>query len=196
MITIEEIAPYLPYDLAVQFLGSPNKDHYNMEGIYNQYAHDATKYDEWNSLKIKKIGKIRQLKIRKNYVVFYVGKAANYLKTCYSNDIMPIFRPLSDLTNEIEVDGKKFVPIVELAKIAFPSYEWGINLCKNKHFAISNSKSAFRFDGEYYVFLLDNNPLMDQLQLFQQLYKWHFWLGNQGRFGKDIIDINILIQKS
>jgi len=31
-------------------------------------------------------------------------------------DIKPILRPLSDLTKEIEINGEKFVPILELSK--------------------------------------------------------------------------------
>jgi len=35
----------------------------------------------------------------------------------YYCDIFPILRPLSDLTKEIEVNGEKFVPIVELSAL-------------------------------------------------------------------------------
>ena len=36
------------------------------------------------------------------------------------DDLIPIARPLSDLTNPIVHNGETFIPIVELAKIAFP----------------------------------------------------------------------------
>jgi len=35
----------------------------------------------------------------------------------------PILHPLSDLTKEIEVNGEKFVPIVELLKLEYPTQE-------------------------------------------------------------------------
>jgi hypothetical protein len=35
----------------------------------------------------------------------------------------PILRPLSDLIKQIEIDGKKIIPIVELAKLEYPNYK-------------------------------------------------------------------------
>ena len=42
----------------------------------------------------------------------------------------PILRPLSDLTKEIEVNGKKFVPIVELAKLFHVKTNIGLLITK------------------------------------------------------------------
>jgi len=63
----------------------------------------------------KKIGLVKNVKICKNYTVFYVGKYHNYSKACFNPK--PVLFPLSCLDKEITVDGKTFIPIVELAKI-------------------------------------------------------------------------------
>ena len=41
-------------------------------------------------------------------------------------DVKPILRPISDLYKTITHNGKEIVPIVELAKIAYPYYDWEI----------------------------------------------------------------------
>jgi hypothetical protein len=40
----------------------------------------------------------------------------------WSENCKPILRPLSDLTKEIEYNGEKFVPIIEIAKKFYPRY--------------------------------------------------------------------------
>ena len=54
------------------------------------------------------------------YVVANAGLVLDEPDTTYTSnngDFTPICRPLSDLTKEIEHNGEKFVPIVELAKM-------------------------------------------------------------------------------
>ncbi len=101
--------------------------------------------------------------------------------------IIPILRPLSDLTKPIVQEnyngGKEFVPIVELAKIA-----WSEPLLKK--YEIFNLGVKYIFDGDVHTFEFWNytnsfhltriTPRQDfmlidnQLQLFQLLFKWHF----------------------
>jgi hypothetical protein len=157
MITLQEIAPYLPCKLYV--------------------------YDENQQNKTDQV------------VGFFLGSLDFENWSPINSDIgnyKPIMRPLSDLTNEIEVNGEKFVPIVELAKIAFPLYKWILN--EECNFAMTKEDVYFDFNYHYYLFDFDGDYLLDQLKLFQKLYEWHFWLGDQERFGKDIININSLKQ--
>lgn len=110
----------------------------------------------------------------------------------YIDEIKPILRPISDLTKPC-LEGFK-VPIVELAKIAYPDEEWSLDAHNNCVGA--KDKYIFAYEYNEYSFTLDTitdyaAPL-SQLQLFQQLYKWHFWLGDQSEFGKSIIDINTI----
>lgn len=114
-----------------------------------------------------------------------------------------ILRPLSDLTKEIEVNGKKIVPIVELAKITLPDYQYEIE----KTFSISESKIGIRFnvntklvffgyDSDFYLNTILNKKLARhtpnfQYLLFQKLFEWHFDIFGLIEAG-DAIDINTL----
>lgn len=77
--------------------------------------------------------------------------------------IKPILRPLSDLTKEIEHNGKKFVPIEKLKKDLthlndkYP--DWGLG--KDLSLRVLSSE-AFCFDFEEYF------------QIVQKLFEWHF----------------------
>jgi len=51
----------------------------------------------------------------------------------YSNSILPILRQLSDLTKEIEVNGEKFVPVIEYDYLRFEeisTFKGGCNAMK------------------------------------------------------------------
>lgn len=122
-------------------------------------------------------------------------------------NIQPILHPLTDLYKQME-NGE--IPIVELAKIAFPhakEYElietddladgycveivgytdfdiafWCSHYSQYCDFISSNADNFFDY------FLINN-----QLQLFDWLYEHHFWLGDQSYFNKGlIIDKNTL----
>ena len=112
----------------------------------------------------------------------------------------PILYPLSDLTKEIQHQGEKFIPIVELAKISGIKYnvvrkigEHSIDLGKN------NDDFSIRFWYEsftYNSFLACRNghyfPI-NQLLLIQKLIEWHFDIALL--IGKrEAININMLHQ--
>ena len=83
----------------------------------------------------------------------------------------PILRPLSDLIKPCLEEGK--VPIVELAKMAFPTMEWKLET----NIAESNNGCWFMYNYESFGFAIDGtmtNYVPNQMLLFQQLYKWHF----------------------
>jgi len=74
-----------------------------------------------------KIGYIKKIGVFKNHAVYHVGNYNGGLQTHYDTDrFKMILHPPSDLTNPITVegynDGKEFIAIVELAKIAFPEF--------------------------------------------------------------------------
>jgi hypothetical protein len=117
----------------------------------------------------------------------------------------PILRPLSDLVKPCLEDGK--IPIVELAKIEdlLPSEriridENGDIICRlflNKDNKRILTPVHFMYDLKEGVFKITCDTwhqmsVLTQKQLQEKLYEWHFWLGDQDRFGKDIIDINTL----
>lgn len=122
-------------------------------------------------------------------------------------NLKPILRPLSDLTKPCLEGGK--VPIVELAKECFKAC-YGFDF-KNDKFDVhcntssSNYSTIFR-DEKDYVFAINNRDWRFNVEfktrnmvfdlnvnkIIKQLYKWHFWLGDQSEFGKSIIDINTI----
>lgn len=115
----------------------------------------------------------------------------------------PILRPLSDLTKPIKHKGEKFVPIVELAKIAEESnikildYKQKDSVFGVKYISEEGIECVFAFHEEGQVFAIHsiNDRLFDicmyQLQLFQQLLKWHFDLFGGIESG-EAIDVNTL----
>ena len=114
------------------------------------------------------------------------------------NKIKPILFPLSSLTKEIEHNGEKFVPIVELAKIIvdlpdrFPyCFETKVSsiLQSEKHeFGYNHRGQSFHlFDRESMEF----KPFPNQLELFQNLIEWHFDIAGLIEKG-EAIDVNTL----
>lgn len=97
----------------------------------------------------------------------------------------PIIRPLSDLTKPIVQadynDGKPFVPIVELAKIAYPKAIKQIRLLDDGVCVIDTSCNyVFVYVDEDDSFNCTYLPedrncyVKNQFQLFQQMIRWHF----------------------
>ncbi len=109
----------------------------------------------------------------------------------------PILRPLSDLTKPIEHKGEKFVPIVELAKFLYEriSIAEDFKLIEDRVYFGSISSSQFWYSKEMKCFcsMFNNSdiPVHNQLQLFQQLLKWHFDLFGGIESG-EAIDVNTL----
>lgn len=101
------------------------------------------------------------------------------------DEFKPLLRPLSDLTKEIEVNGEKFIPMIELAKLAL-SVKFLIKPIVDSQFL----KVTFEGHNEDYSLLINkgldfclsnvslgrqhNVRISNQLQLFQKLYEWHF----------------------
>ena len=128
------------------------------------------------------------------------GICVNGYKT-NNKSYKPILRPLSDLTKEIEVNGEKFVPIVELAKIHGIDFEiktikteYGTIVCyseislhptdntpfSREFFELDLSDCCFDFgfeifgENEFDICETSYFPIRNQLELFQKLFEWNF----------------------
>jgi len=97
--------------------------------------------------------------------------------------LFPIFRPLSDLTKPC-LDGGK-VPIDELLKIYNENYG-DLNVIE---YDLSETFILYGLDS-YDAY--DAHEVAMPLEMYKQLQKWHFWLGDQNEFGKSIVDINTI----
>lgn len=90
---------------------------------------------------------------------------------------VPIIRSFDSLTKEITQanynEGKPFVPIVDLAKIADCRYQWEL-VGEEAVYNTGHWFMRFGFDGKDFIYY-NGNRINNQLQLFQQLLIWHFW---------------------
>jgi len=120
-----------------------------------------------------------------------------------------ILRPLSDLTKEIKVDGERFIPIVELARINLSSAidDSSLEVIEIKSgngycyidYVDGDFGMSYRFYYNYIskVFQVGeinpnkHKPMCRGLDLFQKLYEWHFDVENLIEH-KLAIDINAL----
>lgn len=119
----------------------------------------------------------------------------NFAKNATLSCVIPIARPLSDLAKEIEHNGEKFVPIVELAKIADVNVtdsfkcvsvgnHYGVRFKDEDDecvfyeiFAYSTETNSFSFqsiEGEDIINERQIGLAQNQLQCFQKLIEWHF----------------------
>ncbi|MGJ7024950.1 hypothetical protein [Petrimonas sulfuriphila] len=105
----------------------------------------------------------------------------------FREDFIPIVRTLSDLTKECVQadynDGKPFVPIVELAKIAFKKLKWDIGFENGRCYLLySGGAMAYEFTFSFetlsfYCFRCrthEASVVPYQSELFQLMYKFHF----------------------
>ena len=86
-LELKHIAPYLPYGLKVQWTDHNHTCQRTIIGAGKNHVTFDAYLDEEDQLSIT--------------ILYY-------------DSSKPILRPLSDLTKEIEVDGEKFVPAIEL----------------------------------------------------------------------------------
>lgn len=158
-LELKHIAPYLPYELKCVL----TKD-------------DIPKRLYVHTINEDVVEELRGIK----YGKFLVG--GNKIDVGEWN-FKPLLRPLSDLTQEIEHNGERFVPIIELFKFhnknsirVFPSSE-NYELDHYSHCVIYDDKNVFGYSnyGAFVAFTEGNNHLVvNQNELFAKLYEWHF----------------------
>ena len=86
---------------------------------------------------------------------------------------IPILRPFSDLLIEIEHKGETFIPIVELAKLQYPTFTWRF---RNNR-AESTDRAMFKYDKIDKLFYLStpyDSNCTDPLQVIQKIVEWNF----------------------
>lgn len=105
--------------------------------------------------------------------------------------LFPCFLPLSALTEPL-ADGS--IPIVELAKMAYPKNGKDAIIEDGECYVAPKHDYIFGFDSvnnSFYCNWYDNTDcfIPNQLALFEYLYANHFWLGDQSLFETcEIID--------
>ncbi len=88
-----------------------------------------------------------------------------------SFDWKPILYDLSYLTKEIEHEGKRFIPLIELAKINAPQRRFKIN----GSLVVDNYGYHFFYNQNSFIWVhgLKAHTVINQRQLFGKLYEWH-----------------------
>lgn len=124
-IELKHLVAYLPYGLRAEIL------EYESDYVGNQYD-DIIGLVEWSK--------------NKDWCCLTAGGS----KPSFDR-IKPILRPLSDLTNEIEVNGERFVPIERLEMYGFYDKQC---LHKNQVQSISFIMMQYLFEWHFDVFSL------------------------------------------
>lgn len=140
-----------------------------------------------------------------NYNMLGSGIEKRSIETWISDEYKPILHPISDIVKEIELNGEKFVPIIELAKISdsdfniVDSTKTKYGLFGVKYYDKDNELIVFAYHSDIHSFAIsfcDNNYILiagHQLECFQKLAEWHidiFGLIDAGL----AIDINTIIK--
>ena len=94
------------------------------------------------------------------------------------NKIIPFLHPLSDLTKEIEVNGEKFIPIVELLKLDNP--QWLERHPNGRYSEIEYSQNevlanaTFSFQATLSIHLHLKSLENERSWKIEKLKEWHF----------------------
>lgn len=124
-----------------------------------------------------------EIQLKGSYVSVMKLLHADGIDDNYGNnwnlDIKPILRPLSDLTKEIEVNGEKFLPIIELAKL-FHTNKSALthftNIVDAGFYGISVNCHIENDDSRFTYYQLRNSEfvLSNTYEEIQKLFEWHF----------------------
>lgn len=193
-LELKHIAPYLPYNL--KWIVTCD----NLEEDFSECDFPSGTLDK---------GTIWELfLLTTKDIEFWGGECSdmafidsNHNQISYCGGMKPILRPLSDLAREIEINGEKFVPIIELSKINGFNYKFGEITNENdtivlysevdkhpstqspfiKHFFEVDLEDC-DFDWGFVVF--DENdseevetvffPVKNQIELLNKLLEWNF----------------------
>ena len=151
-------------------IGSGLKAH--LSGLYNI---DHTDDDKVNPITVEIVGiNLREVEIHE------IGRTITEFYEI--SDCKPILRPPSYLTKEIEHGGEKFVPIVELAKIAwvdgYVDFKYQSLKEGTVFIAFPDKNNVFGYDSNTQSFFgaIDGKPcsVVNQLTLFETMVKYHF----------------------
>lgn len=145
-LTIKELAPYLPYGIT----GSVDKESYYI-------------YEESD-----RIGELKSIDLTDlDYELVVYSDSGYFL--CNISEFKPLLRPLSYLTEEIEHNGERFVPIKRIQEL--------FNLSEQSSYLLADtvkSLSDFFFTRD----LTDVFRFETVVSINSKLHEWHFDTAN------------------
>ncbi len=169
-LKIKHIAPYLAYKVEVEYEGIINGSELSKQKKELQKNSKNFLDSQLIGKPIKEIigtkrGLIKDVKIFKNYFTVYCGIKHGHLKAFYNgNGFKLVLHPISKLTQEIEVNGEKFVPI-EWFEIG--DDDSGIEYDHGNVKLIKTLESIARHNNFHDVEFLP-------FSVVQKLFEWHF----------------------
>lgn len=159
----KHLAPYITHGVTVQYTGIINgaeiKAYDKIQPPYDASPDFVQAYYDNYPKQIEgvKYGKLKQVTINKNYIQWKVGKHNGHLKGIAGHNIRMVLRHMSNLTKEITIGKKKFVPLTELLR--------------ESNFDVDNM--SWEEQSEYLnVFTFDSGSL--SLRDAELLCSWHF----------------------
>ena len=179
-LELKDIASYLPY--GVEFILSD-------KGIFNLDSEYGTPYQAYKPMKIINMVFGRnecEIEIHSDETNWGVG----FIEL---DEVLPILRPLYDLTKEIDVNGEKFIPIVKLADLYIKPRKHKLigTIASNDYGDLWFEKTSKRFlSCENQSDARTESPL-HIFEMYQKLFEWHFDLFDLIQ-NKLAIDINKL----
>jgi hypothetical protein len=170
-LELKHLAPYLPYGLNFYYFDEERERSYHNSTI------------DWMEPAQGSIGEVT------------IGHEDGS-EDMQLGDLKPILRPLSDLTKEIEHNGERFVPIIELNRMR------GVTVEPSDYKELFDDREAYGCKwGFTYSFYFDKQTMSfydnqvagvsPQWDMFQKLIEWHFDVFNLIDQGL-AVDINTL----
>jgi len=150
-LELKHLASYLPYGLKFR----AKAEVWEMTCLYTLDEYKVWAHNYWD----------------KDKLLYYpaLNRKSDFQGKGYRlSQIKPILRPLSDLTKEIEHNGKKFVPFDRLSK-----FVGAVEPCDQIKKTFWITRSGNNDDGS----ILSFGALckhIDQFELFQKVLEWHF----------------------
>lgn len=151
-------AAYLPYKL--EFISLTDNDRYLLTEVKYVTEYPLWASTEWNEETLKYDPEIN---LKPSGVI---GNGFKF------EEVMPILYDLSYLTKEIEHEGERFIPIVELLKIKFPNQQG--RYATTEYSTYGHPFACFSVDAGKQI-RIDTSILQDQPHwIIQKLIEWHF----------------------
>lgn len=154
-LELKYLASYLPYEL-------------KMVNYNKSYFSKLLSLSIDNDIDIIPIDETWDYENHRSYNLYYKGEL----------QFFPILRPLSNLSKEIEHNGEKFIPLVELLKIKHNGWYKKHNGTRYGEISVDENKSWFEFQANLSVTVrfYGGNSLFyfPEYWIMEKLFNWHF----------------------
>jgi len=153
-LELKHLAPYLPYEL-------------KMVNYNKRYCFKLLTLSMSNDIDIIPVDETWDYQNHRCHNLYYKDELQFY----------PILRPLADLNKEIEINGSKFTPLIELLKIKHKNWYEKYNGTRYGEIGVDEKKAWFEFQATLSVRVnFYGNSIFDypEYWIMEKLFEWHF----------------------